>query len=63
MAGMSPLIEAEGDSEAAAALNDIWQDPRHRPDLLFYDRGCNRRTYLQRNPDPTWDGTINLVDR
>ncbi|CAN0495213.1 unnamed protein product [Ectocarpus sp. 12 AP-2014] len=63
IAGMSPLIEAEGDSETAAALDDIWQDPAHRPNILFYDRGCKRRKHLRCHPDPTWAMTINIVDR
>lgn len=50
-------------TQVANALDDIWQVVRHRPTLLFYDRGCKRRTYLQLHPDPTWGMTINIVDR
>lgn len=49
--------------QVAAALNDIWQVPRHRPHLLFYDRSCFRRIHLQVHPDPTWGMTINITDR
>ncbi|CAN0403082.1 unnamed protein product, partial [Pylaiella littoralis] len=63
IAGLAPLWEAEGSVETAAALNSIWPDPRHRPTLLVYDRGCDRRVHLRLHPDPTWAGTINYVDR
>ncbi|CAM9612092.1 unnamed protein product [Ectocarpus fasciculatus] len=63
MAGISPLFEAEGDAETAAALDDIWQDPAYRPTILFYDRGCKRRRFLRCHPDPTWVMTINIIDR
>lgn len=63
IAGTAPVIEAESDRESACCLNEIWQEPRHRPTLLFYDRECKRRTHLRLHPDPTWEATIDLVER
>eukprot|EP00752_Nemacystus_decipiens_P010643 g9480.t1 len=63
MCGISPLLEAEGDFEVAAALNDIWQEPRHRPFLMFYDRSCFRVKHLELHPDPLWGMTVMVTDR
>lgn len=49
--------------QVAVALNDIWQVPRHRPFVLFYDRSCFRVKYLEQHPDPLWGMTINVTDR
>lgn len=61
--GVQPIWEAEGMVEVDRALNAAFPEENSRPQLVFYDRACQRRRYLVGRGDTTWAGTSWVVDR